>query len=388
MCNYSTVGGGYGNAIQSGSDSSTIAGGSANSIQDNSSAGTIGGGSGNSVQAFASTVAGGYLNTIQAKGNYSFVGGGFGNTIQADGNSYYGSVIGGGHQCMIQSNAYNSVIGGGDQNVIQTNANQSFIGGGVLNTVQAGSWLSFVGCGDGNTIKPGCPRSFIGGGSVNTIQSGRSVIGGGGYNTVSGSDSVVPGGYGNTASGDDSFAAGMNANAAHSSSFVWSDGNTTTTTGARQFMVRCTGGAIFYTASGTGTGVQVASGGGSWSSLSDRDAKENFAPVDAKGVLEKVAGMPITTWNYRAQTGSTRHIGPMAQDFYAAFGVGEDERHITTVDEDGVALAAIQGLNQKLEARLKEKDEEIGTLKAGADELERRLSSLEQIHNSKHSSNP
>jgi hypothetical protein len=218
-----------------------------------------------------------------------------------------------------------------------------------------------------------------------------STIGGGGQNTVkSGVQfATIPGGSANYAAADYSLAGGFGASALHSGSFVWGDhsGPGTMSTSANQFMVRCTGGAILYSSTGN-AGVQLVAGGGSWANLSDRDAKENFVAVDAKGVLEKVAEMPITTWNYKAQEGGTRHIGPMAQDFYAAFGVGEDERHITTVDEDGVALAAIQGLNQKLEARLKEKDEEIGTLKAGADELERRLSSLEQIHNSKHSSNP
>lgn len=361
---YSTVAGGYGNTIQAGSGSSTIAGGSANNIQGSSGGATIGGGSVNSVQSFASTIAGGYQNTIQAKGNYSFIGGGQFNTIQAEGGYFFhGSVIGGGYQCMIQSNADVSVIGGGEQNVIQTNANHSFIGGGQLNTVQAGSWLSFIGCGDGNTIMPGCVRSFIGGGSDNIMQASRSVVGGGGYNTVSGSDSVVPGGYGNTASGDDSFAAGMGANAVNPDCFVWSDGGTTTSTAARQFMVRAGGGIIFYSAGpGNTAGVSLAAGSGTWSSLSDQNSKDNFLPVDTKTVLEKVAAMPLTTWNYKTQDQSIRHIGPMAQDFYAAFSIGEDNKHITTIDSEGVALAAIKGLNQKVDEQMKAKDAAIQQL--------------------------
>ena len=77
--------------------------------------------------------------------------------------------------------------------------------------------------------------------------------------------------------------------------------------------------------------------------------------------------MPVSTWNYTSQDPSIRHIGPMAQDFYATFGVGEDERRISTIDADGVALAAIQALyaeNQALKAEL-----------AG---MEARLSALEQ----------
>ncbi|MBK8740834.1 MAG: tail fiber domain-containing protein [Betaproteobacteria bacterium] len=77
-----------------------------------------------------------------------------------------------------------------------------------------------------------------------------------------------------------------------------------------------------------------------------RRRKANLAPVDARAVMEKLARIPISTWNYKTQDAAIRHIGPMAQDFAAAFGVGEDERHITTIDADGVALAALQGLYQ------------------------------------------
>ena len=84
---------------------------------------------------------------------------------------------------------------------------------------------------------------------------------------------------------------------------------------------------------------------------SDRNAKEEFTPIDARAVLNKVAQLPITEWRYKTQT-DARHIGPMAQDFREAFGLGRDDKHITSVDADGVALAAIQGLNQKLESTL------------------------------------
>ena len=113
--------------------------------------------------------------------------------------------------------------------------------------------------------------------------------------------------------------------------------------------------------------MTLAAGGGSWSSISDRSVKANFESVDGRDVLEVLAEMPIETWNYDSQDPSIRHIGPVAQDFYAAFGVGEDERLITTVDADGVALAAIQGLYELVQ----EKDGEIAA-------LEERLGQLEQ----------
>jgi hypothetical protein len=99
--------------------------------------------------------------------------------------------------------------------------------------------------------------------------------------------------------------------------------------------------------------------------MSDRNAKDDFTPVNSQAVLAEVAALPLTTWSYKTEPG-VRHVGPMAQDFYAAFNVGPDDKHITTVDESGVALAAIQGLNQKLN----QKDAEIQELKARLEKLE------------------
>lgn len=81
---------------------------------------------------------------------------------------------------------------------------------------------------------------------------------------------------------------------------------------------------------------------------SDRNVKENFQAIDAEEVLAKVAAMPITRWAYKADP-SAEHIGPVAQDFRAAFGLGSDDKSIAMVDGDGVALAAIQGLNRKVD---------------------------------------
>jgi hypothetical protein len=108
-----------------------------------------------------------------------------------------------------------------------------------------------------------------------------------------------------------------------------------------------------------------------FNTTSDRNLKEKFAPVNSLEILHRVAGLPISNWNFKTDE-ATRHIGPMAQDFYAAFNVGMDDKHIATVDEDGVALAAIQGLNEKLTADDAQKDAQIKA-------LEQRLSDLEQL---------
>jgi hypothetical protein len=107
--------------------------------------------------------------------------------------------------------------------------------------------------------------------------------------------------------------------------------------------------------------MRLTSGGlavnGSVTPLSDRNMKENFAEIDPAQILERVANLPIQTWNYKDDDGKVRHLGPMAQDFYAAFTIGPDDKHIATVDADGVALAAIKALkaeNDALKAELAE----------------------------------
>jgi hypothetical protein len=100
--------------------------------------------------------------------------------------------------------------------------------------------------------------------------------------------------------------------------------------------------------------------------ISDRNKKENFAAVDPRDVLAKVAALPITTWNYTFEDASVRHIGPMAQDFQAAFSVGATDKAIFQVDADGVVLASVQALHGELEA-----------LQAENDELRARLAKLE-----------
>jgi len=111
---------------------------------------------------------------------------------------------------------------------------------------------------------------------------------------------------------------------------------------------------------------------------SDRNIKENFASVDPQMVLERVAALPISTWNYIIQSDAVRHMGPMAQDFAAAFGVGEDDRHIHVLDGQGVALAAIQGLLQKVEEQKAAQQERINALEAQNSALQTRLEALER----------
>ncbi|RMG99446.1 MAG: hypothetical protein D6706_05395, partial [Chloroflexi bacterium] len=291
-----------------------------------------------------------------------------------------------------------NIVGGNNDNVIDTSTVEgSVIGGGGdnvsgANIITADSDYSVIGGGAGNIITStfGNDYAVIAGGSNNKAIDGGTV--GGGSNNSASWSGVVPGGLYNTAAEVGSFAAGIGARANHRGAFVWGDtggaGLRYINSGAdNQFIVRANGGVWFgavtnaYTVTNlinagqfisTTTGAYLSTGG-TWTNASDRNIKENFRPVDSEEILELVVRLPIETWNYKNQSEEIRHMGPTAQDFYAAFGLGEDNKHISTVDVAGVSLAAIQGLyaqNQALQA-------ENAALQQRVDDLEARLSQIE-----------
>lgn len=108
--------------------------------------------------------------------------------------------------------------------------------------------------------------------------------------------------------------------------------------------------------------------------ISDRNQKENFTPIDRGDILREVAGLDITSWSYRSDPSHTRHLGPMAQDFRATFGLGGSDEAIFLVDADGVALAAIQALNAEV-ASLRN---ESASLRQTVEALQKRLATMEQ----------
>ncbi len=228
---------------------------------------------------------------------------------------------------------------------------------GSNGTAQAERSLAF------NGTASGVGAVAIGSGAQATnddaLALGPSSIAGGLYATTIG-PSIANGNFGvaiglqNKANGNFSVAIGKNATAQHQGSIVLGDGcagfasDDVRSTGNNQFVARGCGGIYLYTTQNLSSGVTVAAGGGSWNSLSDRNMKENFADVDAVAVLERIAAMPIQSWNYKTQAPAIRHLGPTAQDFRAAFGLGENDTTINTVDADGAALVAIQGLHTLL----------------------------------------
>lgn len=205
----------------------------------------------------------------------------------------------------------------------------------------------------------------------------NSVIGGGRDNTASGNQATVPGGQNNVAAGEYSFAAGLDAKALHNFSFVFGP---LTSTGQDQFLI--SGFAGIGTASLDPTARLTVNGNArvygsvtasAFNTTSDRNEKQDFAPIDRRAILHQVAGIPISTWTFKSDA-ATRHIGPMAQDFHGAFQVGPDDKHISTVDADGVALAAIQGLYEIV----REKEAELAEMRARLVKLEGQLEAKEK----------
>ena len=431
------IGGADGNSVSAGLSGATIAGGGRATIGPfntvAASYGAIGGGSGNYAAGLASSIAGGSMNTNV--GNYAAIGGGRMNAASNDSATVGGgsnnlasgvwSVVGGGAGNRVSGNG--SAVGGGLQNTNTADAatisggaaNQasvglSAIGGGGYNSASgpastvSGGYLNnnsglFATVGGGATNTITSAYGTIGGGSLNSLSSGGtgnsigggsgnnvskyycSAIAGGQGNFIQGSYAEIPGGQSNSVTMDYGFAAGRRAKSLHTGAFVWADSRPADfpSTNDNSFNVRATGGARFVTSlDGSGNpngGVMLYNGAGTWSSLSDRQSKENLQPVNSREVLDRLAGLSLSTWNYKSQDASIRHLGPMAQDFAAAFHMGEDERHISTVDADGVALAAIQGLNQKLEERSQELEARSRKLEAENADLKARLEKIEQL---------
>jgi hypothetical protein len=368
---YCTTGGGYFNTASG--FSATVGGGYANGAAGGSA--TVGGGQGNSASVLGATVGGGLYNT--ASGGSATISGGESNTA-----SGHAATVGGGEANTASGDQ--ATIGGGNSNT--TGAERATIGGGDSNTA-SGSY-STVGGGIENEASG--QSATVGGGWANVASGERATVGGGGENIASGGNATVPGGWLNTAQGDRSFAAGYRAKANNIGCFVWGDSTDADVAcdSDNGFVVRASGNVWFGTTSSpdlatgfinTSTGAYLSSAG-VWTDNSDRDAKENFTPVDGQEVLASLAEMPITTWNYKAQDGDIRHMGPVGQDFYAAFGLGEDESHIAALDSSGVALAAIQGLyqlSQEQAARIQALEADNVSLQQRLDDLEARVTALE-----------
>ena len=396
-----TIGGGYLNTIGVDSTGAVIAGGERNTLGDD---------------CLASVIAGGHENLIQLGAYLSVIGGGDQNVIQT--NAFY-STIAGGFANWIQPGAYLSVIGGGELNRSSPNAGWSTIGGGTLNIA-----LGRYGTIPGGYENMAAGNAFAAGHRAKAVTDGSFVwadnteadfvsteinqfliraAGGVGINKnnpataldVNGTVSITGGrlGIGTTSpsreleiqnSGD----VEIGIKSTDANGHLWTlQSSAVNGSGDRdaafQIIDRTFGASRLLIATNGDVGIGTSSplnklhvNGGitcvALTQTSDRHAKEHFAPVSPREVLDKVTAMPITTWNFKGFRDG-RHMGPMAQDFYAAFGLGGGDTTITSIDPDGVALAAIQGLNLKLEERSKKLEAENAALKSRLERLERLL---------------
>ena len=344
----STVSGGSGNQAteigtvvsggkdnQSGAVLASIGGGRFN--QASGVISRIGGGANNRASAIGTVISGGKAN--QAAGNYGTIAGGVSNrtdtgyagVLSGEGNMATGlySIATGG--LGNQSGGTASTIAGGKSNV--TIDVYTTIGGGILNFARGYA-------------------ATIAGGAGNGVLGDQASVGGGWNNLAFGSFSAIPGGEENLAKGNYSLAAGKRAQAVHEGAFVWADpsGEALKSSQKNQFTARASGGFRMLSSSDGRSGVELAAGSGSWSSLSSREVKDQLESVNSVAILETIASLKLHSWHYQTEAPDTRHLGPMAEDFHAAFGLGDSNRRISTVDADGVALAGIQALYEEVQA--------------------------------------
>ena len=185
-----------------------------------------------------------------------------------------------------------------------------------------------------------------------------------------------------TATGDFATALGSRASTAgHTGAFVRGDASTTDSILAianNEFAVRAAGGFRFRTSATLSTGCDLPAGSGAFVCSSSRTLKDRFGAVDGEDLLGRIRGVPVSTWSYIGEQGGVRHLGPFAEDFRAAFGLGVDDRSIGLLDIDGVNFAAVKALEART-AELRVKAAEVDRLTAEVASLRERMAELEAL---------
>lgn len=275
------------------------------------------------------------------------------------------------------------------------NASNGAFRSGVINNTSQGDYSTGMGA---DAIASGYLSVAIGSGNIarasHSTALGRSAEASGvnaiaiGYNAVASGSAARTFGYYSTASGNYSTAIGNYVSTnEEEGALVIGDRSTTTVMNAvtpNSFRARFAGGYRFYTSSDLTTNALLSAGSNAWSTSSDKRLKENFNAVDGESFLQKIAAMKLTSWNYKSQDATRfRHYGPMAQDFYAAFGndgigtIGNDTT-INQADFDGVNLIAIQALEKRTATRQKEQQAANQALKKELEELKAMLQRLQK----------
>jgi hypothetical protein len=229
-----------------------------------------------------------------------------------------------------------------------------------------------------------------------------------GLRSTAANTSSFAAGEDNTASGAASVALGYHAHTnARQGSFVFSDRSSVDTLRAgvnHSANWRVSGGFRIFTSSNLTTGVTIQSGatasnlcsgqtnaviststcaylstGGVWTNNSDVRRKRDFERMDGEDVLIRLRTVPMSTWRYDVDTKEHRHLGPMAQDFHRAFGLGNDTTSIGTVDADGVALSGVQALDRRTTQQQVTIDQQQRTIAAQAREIADLRARMERI---------
>jgi len=415
----SVIGGGVGNNIWAVGEYSTIAGGAYN-LCTNVGA-TVGGGGYDGVNPAAGNIAGGAASTVsgglgnRSLATYAFIGGGVSNTVYSGAlataisggmnneiEAYTsGSYIGGGIQNIIFADSVNSTIGGGYGNAIYYMAAGAVVPGGYNNEAEGD--YSFAAGQQAQAMHQGAfvwadSQNWAFSSTINDEFSIRAINGvriqaNKGIHLDANNYPLIVRDYDLFGNNAPSYKQNIGRWGLFMEPYNLVIGIPANDAGVRNFQV------AKYSTNGTPTMLMqvdqsgnITNAGSIYSAgsiythgvllTSDRNAKENFAPLNSQAVLAKVAALPVTEWNYKSDEAAQKHIGPMAQDFQAAFQLSPDDKHISVVDEGGVALAAIQGLNEKVESG-KQKAEILEArsqqLEAENADLKARLEKLEQL---------
>jgi trimeric autotransporter adhesin len=271
--------------------------------------------------------------------------------------------------------------------------------GGIRTTASGQSALAFgdnvsvgstAGIGLGSTIEVSGTAGFAAG--FSNVCSGYACTALG-HTVRAGGEGSVALGYRVNAHNNYTVALGYRASSGtRTGTFVWGDQSATDSVinqANNEFRIRAAGGVRLRTSSaansvlGTNanTGCDLLAGTGTWSCSSSRTIKDDFAAVNGEDVLLRLRGTPVSTWRYLGEGREVRHLGPVAEDFHAAFGLGAASTSIGLGDIDGVNFAAAQALEARtasLRGELEAVRAELAEARRRLAEMEARLAKLEQ----------
>lgn len=319
----------------------------ANPITGNATDNTcIGYSAGGSAGGFNTSV-GSSSGNIGVGDNNTFFGFATGVFNQGDGNCLFGSLAGGGavgaYNCFMGFNAGDSVTGSSD---VYLGNNSGSYGTGSKNV--------FIGDSTGgNSSWSGLPLTqnwdvFIGANSWTSNATGVTLVGA--------QTSSVGRSLATNVTTVNATAIGYQAVVNNSNTMVF--GNTSVQNWLLGTSSVVSGEALVVGSNSSNGNGAYLTAGGVWTNACDSAKKENFRPIVDSELLAQIDRLPVTRWNYKGL--QEQHIGPVAQDFYRIFHVGNDDKTISTIDPAGIALAGVQGLHQQI----KDMQAEIDSLKA------------------------